>query len=195
MGSGKTVVAKQFCDNGFMLIDADVIARKVVEKGSITLEKLAQSFGEDIINDDGTLNRRLLAKRAFVSKEKSEMLNQITHPAIIELVKSEISRFYKQGHTKIIYDAPLLFESGSDKLCDKVVTVIADVNKRIERIKSRDNLSDTEIKNRLDSQHDDSFYVDKSDYVIYNNFSLEKLLEDTMNVISTINEVHDVTLC
>ncbi len=193
MGSGKTMVAKLFAEHSYKVIDADILARKVVEKGSATLDKLKNTFGDSIISADGTLDRKKLSAIAFSSKENTKALNNITHPAIMELVKNSIQNFVSNGHTKILYDAPLLFESESDKLCDKVITVIADVDIRIERVKKRDNMSEQDIKKRIDSQHCDSYYIDKSDYVIYNNFSLDKLLLDTKKVISAIDEVYNVT--
>lgn len=195
IGSGKTVVAKQFAQNGYMVIDADVVAREVVQKGSDTLSELAQRFGKDIINSDGTLDRKLLAQRAFASHSDTCALNDITHPAIIRLVKDKIDHFVQQGFTKIIYDAPLLFESGSDKLCDRIVTVIADKESRIQRVIKRDGLSEKEISDRIRAQHDDNYYTDKSDYVIHNDFSYDKLLQDTHKVILALNEVADGTFC
>ncbi len=193
MGSGKSAVAKIFCDNGFVLIDADKLAKKVTEKGSPVLAKLSDVFGADVINFDGTLNRALLAQKAFKDEESTELLNAVTHPAIIALVKQEIKSFFENGKTKIIYDAPVLFESGTDSLCDKVVCVIADKEQRIKRVKSRDNMPAEDIKNRINAQHPDSFYTEKSDYVIYNNGSFKELEENTLKVIFDICEVHDGT--
>lgn len=195
MGSGKTAVARLFADNGYKVVDADVIARKVVEKGSQTLVALQKVFGEDILTADGELDRRLLSQRAFSTKDNTKTLNNITHPAIIELVKSEILRFKEQGYTKIIYDAPLLFESGSDNLCDVVISVVADVDFRMARVKKRDSLNQEEIKKRFNAQHSDDFYIEKSDYVIYNNSSVDKLLCDTMMIISALDEVTNGTFC
>lgn len=194
IGSGKSTVAKIFCDNGYKLIDADVLARKVVEKGSKTLSELAKCFGEDIINSDGTLNRSLLAKRAFENKDMTDKLNNITHPAILELVKENIKEYEHNGYTKIIYEAPVLFESNSDKFCDKVVSVISYKSQRIARVKKRDNMSDNDIENRLNAQFDDSYYIEKSDFVIYNNSSYEDLNKAVLEVVSKLNEVHNVTL-
>lgn len=194
IGSGKSEVARLFCQNGYKLIDADKIARMVVEKGSATLDELALHFGADIINEDGTLCRTLLAKRAFSSQEATQKLNDITHPAILSLVKAEIENYTKDGCAKIIYDAPLLFESGSHKLCDVIVTVIAQIEQRISRVKSRDNMSESDIKKRLDAQHSDSYYTDKSDYVIENNSSYEELVKNTLKVIFAIDEVQYGTI-
>lgn len=194
IGSGKSTVAKVFLQNGYKSIDADKLARQVVEKNSPALKLLAENFGDDIINTDGTLNRKLLAKRAFVSKEKTELLNSITHPAILELVKEKIAKYKSQGANKLIYDAPLLFESNSHKLCDTVVVVVADKQDRINRVKLRDNMSQSELSDRINRQHEDSFYTQKADYVINNDSTLDDLIQNTLNVIVAIQEVQNVTL-
>lgn len=194
IGSGKSAVAKAFCEKGYVTIDADKLAKKVVEKGSKTLEVLAQNFGEDVLNADRTLNRKALAKKAFSSKENTALLNSITHPAILSLVKNEIEENARLGNTKIIYDAPQLFESGSDILCDKIVCVIAQKEKRIERVKNRDNLSKTDIENRISVQYSDEFFTEKSDYVIENNTTLDELLKKVDEVVTQIEKVYNGSL-
>lgn len=194
IGSGKSAVAKIFLNNGYNVIDADKIAREVVEKGSPVLEKLKENFGEDVINEDGTLNRRLLAQKAFSTKNGTELLNSITHPAIVSLVEKRIAEFEAQGFYKIIYDAPLLFESKTDKLCNKIVSVIAPKEVRIERVKLRDNMPLSEIEKRIKAQLEDSNYIEKSDYVIYNDSSLCELENKTESVIKALCEVNNGTI-
>ncbi len=187
MGSGKSAVASIFLENGYVLIDADKVAREVVEKGSPVLEELRKTFGDDVINSDGTLNRKLLAKKAFSSDEGAQRLNAITHPAIVSLVERRIEEYSNDGYEKIVYDAPLLFESGTDKLCDKIVSVIAPKKLRIARVKSRDNMTENDIESRMNAQHDDSFYIEKSDFVIKNDSDLETLFENTQAVLEKLS--------
>ncbi len=192
IGSGKSAVAKLFCEHGYAHIDADKVAREVVEKGSPVLSKLAHTFSNDVINSDGTLNRRLLAQKAFSTDNGAELLNSITHPAILKRVEQKIEEFKADGHTKILYDAPLLFESKSDKLCEKIVCVIAEKSIRLERVKLRDNMSETEIESRMNAQHSDSYYTEKSDFVIKNNSTFEKLKAETYAVMKALDEVENV---
>lgn len=194
IGSGKSAVAKIFANNSYKVIDADKIAREVVEKGSPVLVQLSDAFGEDVINDDGTLNRRLLAQKAFSSKESTELLNSITHPAIVSLVKKRVEEYKARGFDKIVYDAPLLFESNTDVLCDKIVSVVASKEVRIERVKARDNLPLAEILKRIKAQHELSFYTEKSDFVIYNDSTLTELKLRTSSVIEQLNEVKNGTI-
>ena len=134
-------------------------------------------------NTDGTLNRKKLAQIAFSSSENTKALNEITHPFIIERVKSRISEYKNSGHTRIVYDAPLLFESGTDALCDKVVAVVADLDVRKKRIMRRDNLTELEVEKRVNAQHDDSFYTEKADFVILNNSNTIDLSEKVAAVL------------
>lgn len=194
IGSGKSVVANIFCDRGYVAIDADKLAKKVVEKGSSTLQKLAKNFGDEVINPDGTLNRKMLAKKAFSSKESTALLNSITHPAILSLVKKEIEDNVSVGNTKIIYDAPQLFESGSDSLCDKIVCVIASKEQRIGRVEKRDNMPKSDIENRISVQYSDEFFTEKSDFIIENNSTLEELSIRVNEVVDEIEKVHNGSL-
>ncbi len=187
MGSGKSAVASIFLENGYALIDADKVAREVVEKGSPVLEELSKTFGDDVINFDGTLNRKLLGQKAFRSADGTKRLNAITHPAIVSLVERRIEEYSNGGYEKIVYDAPLLFESGTDKLCDKIVSVIASKELRIARVKNRDNMTENDIESRMNAQHDDSFYIEKSDFVIKNDSDLETLFENTLAVLEKLS--------
>ena len=191
IGSGKSVVAQIFLNNDYKLIDADKVAREVVEKGSPVLEKLALEFGCDVINRDGTLNRRLLADRAFSTKEGTDRLNSITHPAIVDLVKKKIAQYEENGVERIIYDAPLLFESNTNKLCDCIVSVIAPKEVRIQRVIERDSVTEADVRKRISAQHDESYYTEKSNYVIYNNSTLKELRRRTQSIVRALREVEN----
>lgn len=191
IGSGKSAVAQIFLNNDYKLIDADKVAREVVEKGSPVLEKLALEFGCDVINRDGTLNRRLLADRAFSTKEGTDRLNSITHPAIVDLVKKKIAQYEENGVERIIYDAPLLFESNTNKLCDCIVSVIAPKEVRIQRVIERDSVTEADVRKRISAQHDESYYTEKSNYVIYNNSTLKELRRRTQSIVTALREVEN----
>ena len=107
------------------------------------LQRLTERFGDGILNDDNTLNRRALAAVAFATKENTEALNQITHPFIIALVERDI-----QQYENVILDAPTLFESGLSKKCDHIIAVLADKGIRTNRIVSRDNLTQQQLDDR-----------------------------------------------
>ena len=171
-GSGKSTVCEILTQNGLFVIDCDKISREITAKGSPVLLKLAEKFGSDILCEDMSLNRKKLAEKAFSSKENTLLLNSITHPEITKLIEKKI----KENLDKtIVLDAPTLFESGADKLCDKIVCVLADENIRVDRIIERDNITHEQALARISAQKDDSFFINNCDTVIYNNTGTEQL--------------------
>ena len=182
-GAGKSTVCDFLREKGIYVIDCDKVSRQVTEKGSKTLSQLAETFGNDIILEDGSLNRRELASRAFQSAEKTALLNSITHPAITESISKVIS---EQKEKHIILDAPTLIESGVYKLCDKIVSVLADSSVRKERIMARDNLTLSEAEKRMSAQKDDYFYKEYSDLVILNNGDRSQAIESAQQIFSEI---------
>ncbi len=167
-GAGKTTVSKVFENEGFTVINADLVSREVISTPEI-LEKLTFTFGEEILNDDGTLNRRMLAAKTFGDKEQLEKLNEIMYPPILEKIENQIEELENNGITKVLLDAPTLFESGAQKFCNCKVSVIANEALRKERIIKRDNLTIQEAESRMASQQTDRFYILRSDYIIRNN--------------------------
>ncbi len=186
-GAGKGVfclAAKEFENVTF--IDTDITARQVVEKGKPCLDELACAFGSHILNANGSLNRAKLASIAFSSPIKHEILNKITHSYIIKEIKFQLEQLQKQNLDAVIIDAPLLFESGLDRICDFIVCVIAPYEKRLERILERDSIDVNAAKVRLDSQMSDEFYTSKSDYTLTNNTTTENMLENATLVLQEI---------
>lgn len=142
-GSGKSSASKACLELGLKLVDCDKIARIAVKKDSDGLKAVVSAFGKGILNTDGTLNRKALAKIAFSSKEKTALLNDTIFPFIKELVLNET----KQG--KILLDAPTLFESGINEICFKTVAVLSDKQNRLERIIKRDGITKEEALLRM----------------------------------------------
>ena len=165
-GAGKTTVARLLEQNGIPLVDADAIARTVTEKGSPVLSALADTFGKDILFPDGSLDRRALAAVAFSSKENTEKLNAVTHPAILARIRRALA---DAAGDAVILDAPLLFETGLDALCDHTVAIVADEAVRLARITTRDGISEEAAKKRMAVQPDTAFYAARADILLYNN--------------------------
>jgi L-threonylcarbamoyladenylate synthase len=161
MGAGKTYVASNLAERGFSIIDCDEYARNVVRVNSPLLPILCEEFGQDIVVD-GELNRSLLAERAFASIERTQRLNEIMHPAIID-------ECIKSANGLCVLDAPQLFEAGAQKHCYKIISVLAPKEQRVDRIKARDGISPEQIEQRIAVQFDDDYFIDNSDYVIYND--------------------------
>lgn len=180
-GAGKGQARKVFEDYGYKVIDADLLARKIMEN-PIVLSTLTLHFGDDIVAN-GRLNRSLLAQRAFKDKESTALLNSITHPYIGALFVEQVKKFSYDGADKIIFDAPQLFESHLDVLCDCTVAVLADKDIRLKRIMRRDNISKEKSEKRMNVQLSDKFFRDNCDYIIENNRSLEELSASVQRLI------------
>lgn len=184
-GAGKSTVAKILEENGLFIINADSVAREVVEKGEPTLLKLANSFGDDILNSDGTLNRKLLASRAFSSRENTDLLNSITHPAITERIRLKISQAFENGEKAVVIDAPQLFESGENEMCNIIVTVAAPLEIRLHRIMNRDGVTEDEAALRINAQLSEEYYIKNSDIVI-RNFPPYELKNETEKLLNLL---------
>lgn len=186
-GAGKTTVCNTFEKNGFAIINADVVAREVMSKDSECLKKTSEVFG-NILSEDGTLDRHKLAGIVFNNGDKLKIYENIIFPYIISSIKDKINEYKENKEDYVLLDAPTLFESGADSLCDIIISVIADRNIRLERILKRDGITPGQAESRLNSQWEDDFYTKKSDYVIKNNNSLYSLENNAMNIINLIKE-------
>ncbi len=165
-GSGKSVAANIAKTMGVQVVDCDVLARRATEKGSSGLDAVINEFGAEILNNDGTLNRKALAKIAFSNELNTERLNQTLLPIICDMVKSEICG------ARVLLDAPTLFESGIDSICTDTVAVLCDTEIRRKRIISRDNLTLNEADVRLSAGKNDEFYIERASHILYNKGDL-----------------------
>ena len=189
-GAGKSTVSKVFADNGFAIIDADRIARIVVEKGTPCLDEISDFFGEEILREDGSLDRRALAAIVFSDKTKLETLNTIIYPYITGEILRQIRSHSEQGEKLILLDAPTLFESRADDFCEIIISVLADPEIRESRITVRDGLTQEEAQKRMNSQLDEEFFRSHSDYIISNNGSLETVTGISKEVSDKIRELY-----
>ncbi|WP_085834177.1 dephospho-CoA kinase [Clostridium merdae] len=162
-GAGKSTVAGIFAELGCAVIDCDITARQVLVDCKPCVQELCEEFGQDIITESGSVDRALLARRAFSTPEKSHRLNAITHPWILRRVKDEIEQWKEAGKEFIIVDAPLLFESGAEAFCDKTLAVITPMPLRLERIIRRDQIDREMALSRIRAQQEDSYYTQRSD--------------------------------
>ncbi len=167
-GAGKSTVALKLMAYGCYHIDADKVARDVINNSETVKNKLKEQFGDDVINGDGETNRSLLAQRAFKDEESTNTLNSITHPAVTKRIKEIIAEKSKEEYRAIIIDAIALFESGEDALCDFTVAVIAPEDIRLERIMKRDNITEEKALERINAQKDESFFTKRADFILWN---------------------------
>lgn len=179
-GAGKGVFSECAKEFGFNVVDCDAVARQAVGKGTPALRALAEAFGQDIIAENGELNRKKLASIAFSSKEKTELLNNTVLPHIRKLVEGQISG------DLVLLDAPTLFESGIDEICDKTVAVLAPKELRKDRIVRRDRLEAVDANIRINAGKPDKFYADRVDYLIINDGDLQNFIKKVKIHLSDI---------
>ena len=188
-GAGKSTLCRYLQQKGCTVIDADQVARNVVEKGSACIADIVLEFGVEYLTMDGNLNRRKLGESVFTDKAKLKKLNDIMFPYIINNIKEKIAEAKDASEGIIILDAPTLFESGSDKFCDKVISVIASQDVRCHRIIERDGLSEEEAMHRITAQHSDSFYTERSWVVLQNNSDVDDLKQQADHMLSELEQL------
>lgn len=178
-GAGKGYVSAYLKSMGCYVVDTDLVARELTMKGSEFLRIIAAQFGEDIIDVNGELDRKLLASRAFKDKQSQELLNSLMHPEIIRISTERCTDALENGAVAAVIDAPLLFECGADKICDTVIAVTAPDEIRLQRIMQRDSITKEQALQRMSVQHDDAFYSTKSEFTVrsYAPFDIKDELE------------------
>ncbi len=181
IATGKTLVSNMFKELGAYIIDADVVARQITEKGSPVLKEIEKVFGKEVFLPDGSLNRRRLREIIIKDKNKRELLNSITHPAIIE----KENRLVREADSSlIIVDAALLIESGSYKRFKEIILVYAPFEVQLKRLIERDGMSEKDavsfIKTQMSIEEKKKFatyIIDNSNGVDYTRKQVEELYE------------------
>ena len=183
-GAGKGAVAAILQRYGFPHIDTDAVYRELLIPPSPLLDELASAFGKEVIAEDGGLDRVALAAKVFAPGREAELerLNAIAHPHILGEVRRRLDAYAKQseigdGPHAVVVDAPQLFESGYDKECDIICSVLAPKPKRLARIMERDSITEERAKARMNAQRSDSFYR-KAGYTVINDGDLAKLEDE-----------------
>ena len=174
-GAGKSDAAQVFVQNGFFLVDTDVLARQIVMPGSDCLRDLVLEFSDDVLNPDGSLNRRELARVAFANDISARRLNEITHPYILTISEQILKEAASNGYNAAVIDAALLFESGGDRLCDCTVGIAAPREVRLERIMERDGIDADAVHARMAAQQPDEYYHERADYMLDGSGSADEL--------------------
>lgn len=183
-GAGKSLVAETFRAAGVPIVDADRVARRVTEPNTECLKTLCKAFGDEILHDDGSLNRKKLAKRAFATPESAAQLNRITHPAIMAAIRQQLEGLADAGHPLAVLDAPLLYEAGADALCDRILAVTAPAEMRLARIMARDGLDREAATLRMNAQPSDEFYTRDGVTVLINDTTPEALAEKAQAIVA-----------
>ena len=174
IATGKSTVADMIRTYNIPIVDADVIAREVVEPGESALEDIFRIFGSEMKAEDGGLNRKKLGSVIFNNEEKRKTLNSILHPAIRKRMLDQAAAFKKQGEPHVVFDIPLLFESRLNYLVERTLLVYVDSSTQLERLVARDESSEAEASERIQSQMPIENKKDLADAVIDNTGTREE---------------------
>ena len=170
IASGKSTAARILRSMGAVTIDSDQIARRVVEPGKPAWKDIVEYFGQEILNQDSSLNRIKLGLHVFSDPGKLRKLNEITHPRIIEAIREELQRIKSRSpQSVVVLEVPLLYETNMDSLCDAVWVVWVDRATQIDRLMARDGISREEAVKRIDSQLSLDEKAQRADIVINNS--------------------------
>lgn len=192
IASGKSTVSKEFAESGIPIIDADVIARQVVEPGRKAYEQVVAAFSDDVAglvdSTDLSLNRPALGKAVFGKPEKLKILNKIVHGAVKKEMLWQLAKAYAGGHKMVILDVPLLFESGIHSICGTTVTVFTEKETQFKRLLERNpELSEEDARKRIGSQLSNEDRNYRADIVLDNNGNLGQLKENVQSVIAEVS--------
>lgn len=201
IGSGKSTVTDYLIAKGFHVLDADKISREIVMPGSEMLIHLTSIFGEDILLEDGNLNRKKLGNIIFADADKKKILDELMHTEILEIIHDSILQLreenrhsagngideMKAAQNKVIFiDAPLLFETGLDKSVSKIWVIDVDDETRIKRIMERDGLNKEEILKRISTQMSRSEKNRRADILLDNTGDRETLYQQIDQLLQKI---------
>lgn len=177
IGSGKSTVSNYLLKKGYPIIDADKIAREIVEPNSKTLKKLIECFSDEILNYDGSLNRKALAQIAFFNQESKMKLDDIMLEEIVRIIHEQVAFYEKLNNEFVFIDAPLLFEAGLDKVSNEVWVVDTEDEMRIERVVKRDGMTRQEVLARLQKQMSREEKNKRATYILDNSTTQQALYE------------------
>ncbi|MGL4797530.1 MAG: dephospho-CoA kinase [Paraclostridium sp.] len=187
IGCGKSSLSKFFTDNNIDVIDADIISREIMDDKSL-LELVFNTFGIEVQNEDGSLNRTELGNIVFNNNEKLIQLNNITHPAIKSKIKSKIDNISKNNKNIIVIDAALLIEGKFLDIVNKLVVITCNEDIQTNRIMKRDNITREAALKRINSQMKQKEKMKYADYIIDNSKDIETLNEEANKLLVYIKE-------
>jgi dephospho-CoA kinase len=186
IASGKSSVAQILIQDGIKVINADDISHRLLEKGTATYRKILEIFSADILENDGTINRKNLGHLVFNNNEALKNLEQILHPVIIQEIIEQMRLMANAGFKIVVAEVPLLFEVGMEELFDYIWVVSATPDEQLQRIINRDKLSAVEAKQRLNNQLPLTEKEKRAHVVIYNNKDIHSLEIQIKQLLKTL---------
>jgi dephospho-CoA kinase len=186
IASGKSTVARLFRERGVAVIDADELAREVVELGQPALAELVEAFGRSILNERGRLDRKRLAARVFTRPGERRTLNEIVHPRIAAAAAERLAQLAREGARFALYEAALLVENGLHNALDGLIVVSLPADLQHRRMCLRDGFSDEEARSRLASQGSLADKAAVATWIIDNSGSLDNTKRQVEEVLRQI---------
>ncbi|KAL0916372.1 hypothetical protein M5K25_013876 [Dendrobium thyrsiflorum] len=186
IASGKSTVSGLFRSSGVPVVDADLVARDVVKKGTPGWRKVATAFGDDILLENGEINRSRLGQIVFSDPAKRQLLNRLLAPHISSGIFWEIMKLWVKGCKVVVLDIPLLFETKIDRRTKPVIVVWVNPETQLQRLMARDGISEEEARNKINAQTSLDWKKTKADIVIDNSGSIEDTRTQFQNVLKQV---------
>ena len=174
IGTGKSTVLNILKEKyDFLVLESDKIAHEVMNPGNSAYNEIVEYFGDSILNEDKTINRKMMSEIVFNDKDKLNKLNSIVHPAVIKRISDTIEQEKLNGKENFVIEAALLIESGCSKICDRVWYIYADTEVRIERLMKSRNMTRKQIEDVMKNQMKNEFFRDNTTDIVDNSNSIE----------------------
>ncbi|KAJ2827047.1 Dephospho-CoA kinase [Coemansia erecta] len=183
IASGKSTASREFRAQGVAVIDADQIARQVLEPGEVSYALVVQHFGREILDSSGRIDRAQLGHVIFSDTTKRQQLNRCTHPYIRRRILWHVLRLYLTGHAMCVLDVPLLFESGLDRVCARTIAIECTREQQIERLEQRNELGRAEAEARIDAQMSSGERAKRATRVVDNAGAEQQLVKQIAGLV------------
>ena len=188
IAAGKSTISSTLSELGVPIIDADILAREVVEPGSPALDAIAAHFGASFLNSEGQLDRPALGRLVFSDHKALMALNAITHPAILNRAKSSLRDIEDAGHRWCVYEAALILENNLSLPLALLIGVICDPEVQVTRLMARNGLDEAEARRRLAAQVDNATRKARCDEIIHNRGDLQSLRREVINLKERLDQ-------
>ena len=185
-GAGKSSVREILQKKGAAVIDADTVAHDITDNNVNCIYDIVNRFSCLVLNEKGKINRKALGKRVFSDKKELLALNKIIFPYILEAIEHEVLGYIAKGVENIVIDGATVIESGCGKMCDVLVSVVAEEETRLTRIIKRDGITKADAERRVSAQKPEEFYTENSDFVIRNDSTPAELERSVNSVLKNM---------
>ncbi|GBG04514.1 dephospho-CoA kinase [Lactobacillus rodentium] len=191
IATGKSAASNYFINQGVPVVDTDKIAHELMKPGKRNYQGIVEYFGKGILNQDLSINRKVLGQIVFNEAEQLAALNAITHPGIRDETMLQMQRYHEMGYRICVVDVPLLFEAGLEEIVDKTLVIYTTPELELERLMQRDHLNSSAALERIHSQMPLTQKVKKADYAIENTGTIDELERNLGNLLDELRKVEE----